>query len=581
MPKKKKNTHQPTTLDKAFAISSNYTLTNPAIAEERRKQMRITAKDLMRSLKIETPNASIPESPFKQQMRDKVFAKELMSDYCSAVRTIMLGYWDINKVVYRIEPETIHFLDERFQIEQLGTSFFALMEKTCGKPIFIETRGCKDLLGFFCCVTRLHNETFGPNPNDENKPKLVISMVRMNESKIFISRRGEISVREYFSDIGGTDRETERLALRLLTYIGFLLCMKDAEEATLVRMPGKSYPYYQVFPIPYEDSLPDFSTPGGWVASGLCNNFGYLNRHTMTREFQKILKGSSYTPERPLTFSDGYIDGAITDAIKTAVLQWETHKVVFQYDTVTERKLVGKYLEQLRFVRLPENLLAYMPYRTLLLTQSDQGLTALVIQHTIHINDEPSPRNALIIVLLNMIKPNAAITILPCDTDTSYSTASSPSTLDNMTCVICALYHILHTFKAKAEKNAAKAAALSTGAYILPSVSNPKAPSDGKAPPETNKKNSVGIRSGYCIADEEPEDVVLFDLTPRTVKRAAREEAHRRCGYKMVPHIRRRHPHHYWVGSGDDRHLEVRWLDSMRINAGDKETTATTVHKLV
>lgn len=577
---KKKNSRPPSTLDKAFAISSGYSLANPVVAEEHRRDTRTVSRDLMRALDIKTPNAYAQESPAKQRLREKIQGKDQVNDYCEVIRSIILGYWDVNKVVYRIEPETVRFLDEQFKIEQLNMPFFDLIEKVCGKPIFIEMRNQKDLLGFFCGVTRLHNESFGSKAEGENEPKLFISLVKTSIAKIFISKRDKVLVREYFTDMEEDSGWNERLAVRLLVYIGFLLCMQDAERDTLIRMSGKSYPCYQVFPIPYKDSLPDFSTPSGWVASGLCNYFGYLNRHTMVRDIQEVLKNSEYIPERPLGLYDSSIDETVSEATLSAVLEWERHKVVFQYDTAAERKLIDKYFSSLRYMRMPSDLLAYMPYRTLLLTQSERGFTTLVTHHAIHIEGEPMPSEALILVLLSAIEP--VIAIMPCDRDECYSTASLNIVQDDMPSLMCALTHVLQVFKAKAEKNAAKAAARESNASV-PASAHTRTTSEERISPESNDKQSTGIRSGYRIVDEyeDEEDVVLFDLTPRTVKRARREDAQRRCGYKMIPHTRRRHPHHYWVGSGDDRHLEVRWLEPMRINARDKGIETTTVHELL
>jgi len=43
--------------------------------------------------------------------------------------------------------------------------------------------------------------------------------------------------------------------------------------------------------------------------------------------------------------------------------------------------------------------------------------------------------------------------------------------------------------------------------------------------------------------------------------------------------MRRRHPHRYWVGSGDNKHLEVRWIDEIRVNGKRERDGATTTLK--
>ena len=48
---------------------------------------------------------------------------------------------------------------------------------------------------------------------------------------------------------------------------------------------------------------------------------------------------------------------------------------------------------------------------------------------------------------------------------------------------------------------------------------------------------------------------------------------------KCRPILRRRHPHRYWVGSGDNKHLEVRWIDEIRVNGKRERDGATTTLK--
>ena len=51
---------------------------------------------------------------------------------------------------------------------------------------------------------------------------------------------------------------------------------------------------------------------------------------------------------------------------------------------------------------------------------------------------------------------------------------------------------------------------------------------------------------------------------------------------KKMPHIRRAHWHHYWVGNKDsiDRHLELRWIEPMIINADDFGKAPSITHSI-
>ena len=72
----------------------------------------------------------------------------------------------------------------------------------------------------------------------------------------------------------------------------------------------------------------------------------------------------------------------------------------------------------------------------------------------------------------------------------------------------------------------------------------------------------------------------LFSVTPKTVKRQRDEEKKIRMGWKVTPHVRRPHPHRYWVGHGANKRLVVRWLDSIRIHP-EQTAKKATLHKVL
>lgn len=82
------------------------------------------------------------------------------------------------------------------------------------------------------------------------------------------------------------------------------------------------------------------------------------------------------------------------------------------------------------------------------------------------------------------------------------------------------------------------------------------------------------VRQGGDINDTIP--ITMYDLTKRAVKRVSQKEAARRGGWKVAPHTRRKHYHRYWVGKGENRHLEPRLLESMKINRGEKTPSVIT-----
>lgn len=101
--------------------------------------------------------------------------------------------------------------------------------------------------------------------------------------------------------------------------------------------------------------------------------------------------------------------------------------------------------------------------------------------------------------------------------------------------------------------------------------------STGETESHAKDLDKSDVYKGYDI---EGEDFVLNDITVRTVKRVTRKEAETRVGWHMRPHIRRGHPHRFWVGSGEDRHLETRILQPMQVNCSESGPDKPTIHKI-
>lgn len=71
------------------------------------------------------------------------------------------------------------------------------------------------------------------------------------------------------------------------------------------------------------------------------------------------------------------------------------------------------------------------------------------------------------------------------------------------------------------------------------------------------------IREGKTIPLTLPN---LYEITDQSVRKVSEKEATVHCSWTMPRHVRTAHKHHFWVGTGEDRHLEERWLDDMVIN---------------
>ena len=82
-------------------------------------------------------------------------------------------------------------------------------------------------------------------------------------------------------------------------------------------------------------------------------------------------------------------------------------------------------------------------------------------------------------------------------------------------------------------------------------------------------------RNGYDI---DLDQIRLLDVTTRAVKNTTRKARMSRYGWRMPTHVRQAHKHRFWVGSGENRHLEERWVDTMIINK-DNESNGV-IHKV-
>lgn len=129
--------------------------------------------------------------------------------------------------------------------------------------------------------------------------------------------------------------------------------------------------------------------------------------------------------------------------------------------------------------------------------------------------------------------------------------------------ILCILAHLCHYYRKRREAQEKRLAELSTVSK------NGLATAKAERKLETGSQRSVASR-GYDI---DADNIQLFAVTPRTVKRISGKERASSYGWKMPTHIRRGHLHRYWVGSGESRHLEERWLDAMIVNK-DQEPVA-------
>ena len=87
------------------------------------------------------------------------------------------------------------------------------------------------------------------------------------------------------------------------------------------------------------------------------------------------------------------------------------------------------------------------------------------------------------------------------------------------------------------------------------------------------RKWDVGVKTGVILRAkekrerEESRESAETEGTPRTYNRI----------HKTRPHVRRAHWHHFWTGSGENKKLILRWVNTTLVNADEGELPPTVI----
>lgn len=576
MGSKKKRKESPlTALGKATAIACGLSKPlNPSDVRESLKKFREDYKGLSALLGLQNGPAEQPSTDSDSvKFQKDISQKGNFVDYICVVRKMVLGYWMSNKVVYRIPNETINFIESEFRVEELEINMNTLIWNACRYPIYLEMTDWKPFTGAFCGCTSLLNENI-PNSGFTSiqEQPVVYTTIVQEDCYVTLHRSQNMSVKEAVKRDLTEDAEKSRnasLVLKLLAYIGYARSCVDAEGSVFVEQPMQNGACYEVRPIPFKDSLPDMTSAHGWLKSGLCSIFGYLSRERMLHDFKTRLALDG--EEGPYTFDPVNPDQNLLEMyVYRMVTEWEENKSVYQYDSKIGSELYEKYGDDLLREGFSADLVQFLPYRTVVLYQADQLLISVV--STCCVRDSKTP--GLFIATFGGGAPTATIFELGKSPLSGQLGWCCGENFMYMMMALSAMYHVLTVLKAKTIKKWTKdALSADQKEGLVPIVeTKPRTAQDKTEPPES-------LRIGYSIAEGPP--LQLFDLTARTVKRVPQKELAERNGWKMSPHVRRQHPHRYWVGKGADKHLEVRVLGEMYINTDKKAPLPTTVvHKI-
>lgn len=579
--KKKKRPFSAT--DKAIIQAMNWNVDSPEQLRENKQNLKQKSADLMSTLGMQKIADS--SGVIDKRVCDYIASISIQNAskpdiiYAALLRTILLGSWLQHKVVYHVNKATIEFIQSLHLAENLWQNALQLWGKVLSTPLYIETPGMPGMSGCFVGLHHILPPEVQPLHDSTGERCANLFVLPIGNDADYLSSMcpcGMTVAETAKSTQDNVKSDATNMYIAILTYIAYYGTMCDAMGSVLFPDFGKPYQYYDVKPIPFADSIPDFTTGSGWVAAGLCNLMGYIGRQNMQANICNALHTTdddSGLPPLVKIDEQGICDGQeISIATLRSVLDWENCKVVYQFSMETAETLYNKHADTISLSGFCDTL-RYMPHNAIVLSNSDDRSIILIFRCkaqyvTGKIYD------GVVMAALNTgdsAPPIAIFTSSPNDNCLIYQEASPCYSMINTAPV---LYHILTVMQKRAQKRITQDI-MSCGIPDTTAL----VPIEERTPHKasTSQKEEMNLRYGQNICEPSFE---LHEVTARTVKRIPQKDAILRGGWKMIPHIRRRHPHRYWVGKGEKRHLETRWLEPMHIHGDKKDKMATVVHQI-
>lgn len=562
-------------LDKAFAIAGRFPSMVPGEFRAELVKFRARHKDKASFLGLkESPAEKVTVTSENRDFLARIQKKENDIEYVAAMRDLTLGFWYNQKIVYQILPETLEYIKKVFQPELIQVNLNAVINRMCSKPIYIGLPNGNDVQGFFCSCVSLINEAWGA-PLEDHPPALNAIIVEQPTAHIYLHMSGDASLSSVFRE---DTPEAGKLLFSCLSYLAITQYMLDAQKQVFTPYDRGNCEYYIINPISFSDCdngcFDYLKRQDGWIKTGLSPFFDYISRQNMVRDFDVYLKKNEKWKEYPFQTDscESWPQEAVNYKTHEMIFEWERYKTIYQYNNESEEAFHEKYLETLAMSGFPDRLIDYMPYPTIVLTQQDSGIVFLISLCRLKGTQE----RGVFIMSLSTDKDEVAIIQAR---KSPFSDEKLLQQVGDSTSVLCALYHILTVLEQRTLKRLAKETLQQgdpSNTTLVPVVHTTT--TEKKARETEAQEWQQSVRHGDSL--EDVPFIEMFDLTPRTVKRISNKTAMKRHGWSMKPHSRRRHPHRYWVGSGENKHLEVRWLEKMQINSKDKSVKTTTVHEL-
>ena len=550
-------------LDKALGRIMGIESQSPIEFRKKLENFKAQYREYSQALGLTGNPSEVPNVPKESlQFYYDICQEDRMQDYICLVRTLLAGYWNTHRIVYSFSQETIDFLEKELRVQDFSISICALQKSAANEPILIELPSGYPVQKIFFGRVSFFNEAATKNFTRGTMDFcLFSSLIRKNDAAVLISAADDMPVwKTMQKDLEGIEgcEEDVQLMTKLVAYIGYMKGMQDTKDSVFEKETIKNGIRYKVLPAHTESPTADETTTNGWIRAGLARVMGYYDRSNMIRDFYRDVS----QVEQP--FVNDTLDSA-TNFIERMVLSWETSRNLYGFKNEFALSLSIPWLEGTLFTGISSDLLDYMPYNVMAIypTESSSFLVSLVSRCTL----EGGAPGIFVAVFGQSDESHVISCFREGEPLVEGTLKEALGKIDTDTAIVlCIFKHILTILQRKALRR--------MNSSRQPALLSPRLPEKGLPAPVVPI-----IRQGGDVSDIIP--IAMYDLTKRAVKRVARQEAVRRSGWKMTPHTRRRHPHRYWVGRGENRHQEIRWLENIHVNKQSEDAVpAVTVHEV-
>lgn len=588
MSKQRKKSNQLSSLQRAFCGAARFPVQNLSQFKQEFPIWKKNLEEKQKRLGYSSSSAVMPQQTISNHSDWQYMSKHKhLPDMVGTVRDFILNEWYSKKRVFRLSKETVEYVTERFPLDCLPgilDNWLSVISKT---PIYLEfTDGLpvpaqissdgnvappRTLRGVFFGQSYVQNDSVC---NGKLTHTFLTVQVSEDAQFVFLHNESTKTVQEHASLPDGDAFQQQIISL--LIYLSFVYQKDDAIGAVLIPKPRQgTHENYDVKPIPYLDSVPKKDDPTSVVVAGLCMSTKYLSRSNMVAYFRKrradIPETVTYYSNPKSNVETESTQKYVNRKVCDMVLAWEQFRTIYQYTSVTTAQLRAKYVNNLSFGSLSKQLLRYFPQDTIVFHETDTDKISL-LSLCDYTGSNGVKATGIVTAMLN--PDDISIAVFPSD---AIVTHLPDNRIDTVLETISVLFHILTVFEQKAVKKQIQDvidAGNPSSTVLVPIPPQPETihvPVDQKAPIDP-----LYYQVGQTIEDSPFE---LFSVTNKTVKRQRQEERKIRMGWKMTPHVRRPHPHRYWVGKGAEKHLEVRWLERMQIHK-EQSAEKTILHQI-